>query len=1125
MILLLEVCASGRSHLLERSGFIAKQSFLKPFRVYTSYKYYVCIRYSLLFKRVLISTIVVKNHHSSIFSSLFMPIKILPLVLALSLPLSSIGQTQGSANNGEIDDITEFATIMEVPFTMPDSIKLMTDVYLPLLSDCLRYTLILDTIIATIPIIDSFQIEFIKKGTQIIIYDSITPPDTLSTDPLKLKWNYYDPQNLIKNPNPYQMPIIFTRTPYDKTGEDAMALMTLLGYSAVMQDMRGRYASEGVYMPMYSDSWKKTPYHPTWGHVLDRQTDLIDPRHGNNHEDGYNSIRYIADEYKFDSSMVWLKATPIVYDIDLDGDLDTVKNNSLTRVYDYNFDGVPDTFAVATPNIGTFGASALGNTQYQEAAAHKIDTMRPGLKCLLPIVATNEHFEYTGYHNGVFRDRIVTGWVKGQIFTGVEDDCDTCMTGGGNYFRDLDEALGNPEGVHNTLHTSWDYKSNNKFDAANEAIDHFVSRRYPKADGSLDVAGYYPNCRGRADMDASRAMLNATTGEGDPNGTLSRYTNMDVPAYHLFGWWDIFVDGQIETNNLMRKYASPKNRRMQKMVIGPWAHQTIGSTETGDQEYPNNIYEVLGLDLSGVDGDTLPLTDIFSSDIVSWYRHNLNYSKGLGEPKFFIPESQIWQPGSGCPTGIESLRIPAEDYNIPFEDFINFLSGYSALPPIKIEIILCGGVPTIMSFDIPANPNSLLPGLANTKIEAPTDKNFADPVIAPPVQFYVVGDGLDNTVGNYWFAADSFPLINDIQWTKTYMHQDGLLNFSKPVTDEGFSIYVHDPDDPILTAGGANMIVRTPQDDKNSQGQMNLADPLYAPTTMNRTGVISFTGAAIQDSLCIIGFPVATVYAKSNPGGVTNGPTDTDFFVRVLDVFPDGRELFVHEGCVNARGRDFARGRVHGADGSKDYHSGFPNDEKADGIDDIPFTNIEVGQLYEYKFKMMPIAYTWGPGHRMKILISSSNYTRYQVNPNLPIEDGEFFRRKPGDGKSYNYQGNEMYPRIAVQRIAFSDEYPSNIDLPIYSPGMVAGVEDEVTQPGINALVYPNPALDNVSVYMSKAGKYRVSLINISGQITFTDSFTEQVNIDLNTTSSGLYLVKIEDLRTGERIVEKISVQ
>ena len=134
------------------------------------------------------------------------------------------------------------------------------------------------------------------------------------------------------------------------------------------------------------------------------------------------------------------------------------------------------------------------------------------------------------------------------------------MTGGDNYFRDMDEALGNPEGVHNTLHTSWDYGNNNKFDAATEAIDHFTTWR----PNENFMAGYYPNANGRADMDASRAMLNAATGEGDPNGTLSRYTNMDVPAYHLFGWWDIFVDGQIETNNLMRWFlytsTSPRDR-------------------------------------------------------------------------------------------------------------------------------------------------------------------------------------------------------------------------------------------------------------------------------------------------------------------------------------------------------------------------------------------------------------------------------------------------------------------------------------------------------------------------------------------------------------------------------------
>lgn len=32
----------------------------------------------------------------------------------------------------------------------------------------------------------------------------------------------------------------------------------------------------------------------------------------------------------------------------------------------------------------------------------------PGLRCLMPIVATTEHYISTGYNNGVFRDRIVT---------------------------------------------------------------------------------------------------------------------------------------------------------------------------------------------------------------------------------------------------------------------------------------------------------------------------------------------------------------------------------------------------------------------------------------------------------------------------------------------------------------------------------------------------------------------------------------------------------------------------------------------------------------------------------------------------------------------------------------------
>ena len=33
----------------------------------------------------------------------------------------------------------------------------------------------------------------------------------------------------------------------------------------------------------------------------------------------------------------------------------------------------------------------------------------------MPIVATNEHYNVTGFQNGVFRESIVVGWLKGQI--------------------------------------------------------------------------------------------------------------------------------------------------------------------------------------------------------------------------------------------------------------------------------------------------------------------------------------------------------------------------------------------------------------------------------------------------------------------------------------------------------------------------------------------------------------------------------------------------------------------------------------------------------------------------------------------------------------------------------------
>jgi hypothetical protein len=163
----------------------------------------------------------------------------------------------------------------------------------------------------------------------------------------------------------------------------------------------------------------------------------------------------------------------------------------------------------------------------------------------------------------------------------------------------------------------------------------------------------------------------------------------------------------------------------------------------------------------------------------------------------------------------------------------------------------------------------------------------------------------------------------------------------------------------------------------------------------------------------------------------------------------------------------------------------------------------------------------------MKILISSSNYTRYQVNPNLPIEDGEFFRRKPGDGQTYMYNGVEMAPRVAVQRIHFSPDHPAFINLPVYDENYFVGEEEESVNPtlGTDMLIYPNPTTHIATVHASKPGQYHLQVFNSIGQLVHDTQMRDQVDLSMAEMESGVYFVKLIDQRTGKSASEKLVVQ
>lgn len=926
--------------------------------------------------------------------------------------------------NGTLDALEDFSTITSIPIEMPDGTQLMTDIYLPITSDSLM--LEIDLGFGSLP-----PIELIPKGIQLLVYDSL--------------------ENDV-NPNPYQLPLIFARTPYNKQNELTGYIVNLLGYSYAVQDMRGRFSSEGVYFPMLSDSWAKTPYHPDFDHIADI-TSVNDPRNSNRHEDGYNSLSTLLE---------------------------------MTKEYDLDGDGIAETTDFLTNgNIGMFGASALGNAQYQVAATRPINPNEKGLKCLLPTVATNEHYKTTGYENGVFREALVEGWVRGQL-NDLSEDLTT---------NDLD--------IGNSTHTPNDYNLENNEAVTQQCLAHFTSQRYNNG-----VASAYPNSLMRSEMDASFAPLNSN-GQPAINGQFSRYQNMEVPMYHLSGWWDIFVNGQIDTyNKIMANLSNTYgNKQLQKLVIGPYAHQTTGSNATGDIIYKENATDIIGFNLGNIDLDNLDLNAILNSEVFSWYRYNLNAKHGLGEPKVVIPASNKWQD-----VGVAQIQIPSTTYTISLPQLINFLAGIDDLPPVKMKLLTALSTDTTdFEYAIPRGTINLDDlGLSNSNpVEAIGTVDFTS---VPNVRFYVVGpidDGVaeNDNIGNYWKASDTFPLTNTdgIQPTAFYLTADKKITSAAPTTETTSFSYSHDPNNPVRTIGGGNMISRTPITNQPNQGQIDLSNSNWAAATLNNESVLQFTSPIITDSLSIIGFPKATIYASSTPNGVTNGPTDTDFFVRVLDVYPNGQEFFVVEGAVNARAREYAKSIAAGQENVA-----------------ATYSNINSGDIYEYTFQLLPIAYTFGKGHQVKILISSSNYNRYQVNPNLPIAEGDFFRRKPNDGQTYTFNGVAMSPRIAQQEIFTGVDYPSHLELPIYTTVNTSSSSSTIEN-NIDLIVYPNPSQEYLKIGMKKPTTYTLSITNLVGQTILAQKIENEQVIDITNYLSGIYLISLQNEK--ESFVEKIVVE
>ncbi len=212
----------------------------------------------------------------------------------------------------------------------------------------------------------------------------------------------------------------------------------------------------------------------------------------------------------------------------------------------------------------------------------------------------------------------------------------------------------------------------------------------------------------------------------------------------------------------------------------------------------------------------------------------------------------------------------------------------------------------------------------------------------PSVYYYVMGDVTDNDApGNEWRSADDWPPVHvDTNW---YLHENNVLSTTFPSNYESLN-YTYNPCNPVPTIGGQNL--NTPP------------GPYDQTSIENRNDVLVFTSDTLTEPYEATGPIKARLYVSSDC-------PDTDFTVKLTDVYPDGRSMLITDGILRMRNRN--------------------------GPDHWEF--MEPEEIYEVEIDLWSTSYIWNTGHKIRVAISSSNYPRFLANPNTadPIAKNSTF--------------------------------------------------------------------------------------------------------------------------------------
>ena len=197
----------------------------------------------------------------------------------------------------------------------------------------------------------------------------------------------------------------------------------------------------------------------------------------------------------------------------------------------------------------------------------------------------------------------------------------------------------------------------------------------------------------------------------------------------------------------------------------------------------------------------------------------------------------------------------------------------------------------------------------------------------PPVKIFVQGL-------NRWRDEDDWPLAR-ARNTTWFLRAGGGFGPDSPGDDRPAS-YVYDPEDPCITRGGTLLLPGSYPRGPVDQGPV-----------LTRKDVLVYTSEVLHEDMEVTGPVSAVLYAA------TSAP-DTDWVVKLCDVHPDGRTLNVCDGILRARYRDSMESP----------------------------TLVEPNTVNEYEIDLWATSMVFKAGHRLRVIVTSSDFPRYDRNPN-----------------------------------------------------------------------------------------------------------------------------------------------